>query len=127
MSDHKVIEEIRKLAAEYPDVVYESDDPGNCFYTQGKCGPGSGCIIGQAIQRAMPDKTPSLEYIDFNGVVGFYSMSSSVGLNMAAVDQGWASNVQILQDKKFTWAEAVEEADKQVAAREFAAMESANV
>lgn len=48
-TEHEVLQEVVRLGTEYPDVIYDSY--GGCYYTSPRCGPGSGCIIGQALQN----------------------------------------------------------------------------
>lgn len=66
---------IRELAEAYPDAISKS-----CLYTSGKCGPGSGCIVGQAFQKVYPHLKEMLEAIDDEGEMGVVSLLKTANL-----------------------------------------------
>ena len=52
LTDEQVIDTLQTLASEHPDYVYESPNPGECYYfhrTEGGWEPG--CIVGHVFAR----------------------------------------------------------------------------
>lgn len=71
-----LVQSVRKLAAKYPDTVYPSGDVPYSRYTEGDCGAGAGCIIGQALQDCgMKDIA---EYADNQGEMNVCSLLNHV-------------------------------------------------
>lgn len=99
-----VIDRVRKLAREHPDAVYKHD---TCLYTKGECGPGVGCIIGQAL----PEYQEELWRLD--NITDFHVSSMIRELNIEVTEEQsiWLETVQHYQDKGVTWEKAVKEAE----------------
>ena len=106
MTGLDIVNEIRKLAEEQPDFVYESN--GRCQYTSGNnC---CGCGVGQAILRLDPSKRFILEMIDGGGEKSFSSIASVFILSNDVYIK-WISSFQRYQDHNNTWKDSVELAD----------------
>lgn len=104
-------EEVIRLATEYPDSVYRapSDTEIRCQYLRGKCGPGEGCIIGQAIMKLDSSKQEVLKEADsgFNGEP-IDEIMEELGIeefNQSELD--WLCNVQANQDRATPWGECI--------------------
>lgn len=104
-----IIDHVKALAEEYPDAIYELP-PGGCLYTVGKCGPGTGCIVGQAIARMFPDRTDLMAVKD-EVAQGSRNFCNKIGVSFTDDEHRWLCNVQGKQDRQFTWADAVKHAD----------------
>lgn len=104
MKADTVIDRVRKLAIEHPDAVYKH---AKCLYTKGACGPGTGCIIGQAL----PEYKEELERLD--NITDYYVVEMMKELNIGATREQflWLETVQHHQDKGDTWEEAVKIAE----------------
>lgn len=110
--------EIRRLAAEKPDYVYQSPHGPNgaCMYTEIDSDTDKrvgSCIVGQALinlgvsAEAMKthEGESALSVISGNGELMWYE---------APPVMRWISNVQHGQDNGRAWAAAVERADEKV-------------
>ncbi len=107
--------EVRRLAAEYPDAVYQSftkpDGTSRCFYDRGEVTNGPpelGCIMGQAALNVAPDFWDNelqhgTEEVSIGELVDFWDNAD------------FLTFVQDNQDKGNTWSAAVAAADKTVA------------
>lgn len=104
-----VIQEIRELAAKYPDTIYPKEDVPYCRYTEGDCGSGSGCLIGQGLQRS--GMKTIAEDADLTGETGVLSLFTDMNV-FNKNDRMWLSNVQIFQDSGKTWATSVRLTDR---------------
>lgn len=104
-----LIQAIRKLASDYPDTRYPVQGHEYCEYTRGECGPGAGCIVGQALQ--MSGLTSIAEDADESGECGVGSLFEKMGIKNFN-DQKWLSRVQSNQDFSFSWSGAVADADR---------------
>jgi len=106
-----MISEVRRIAKEYPNAVYSMDNLVFCCYTKGKCGPGFGCLLGQAMQSA------GLRHIanqaDEQGEKAISELFNVLNIHNAN-DRMWLSDVQGQQDRGATWEEAVKFADSQI-------------
>lgn len=94
---------IRELAEQFPDNKYLNPlESCGCLYEEGFCSNGSqGCIVGQAIKHA-----------GFTVPVGADNMPLGKLLrdtqpNISSDEVSWVRSVQYLQDRKYTWGEAV--------------------
>lgn len=101
----QIIAEVRRLAAERPDYVYEKP-PGStfCLYRHEDGSPG--CIFGQALDNlgvGLDEHT--------YGTIGIVLFD----LGVAKTDQqaNWMTSVQHYQDNGRPWAEAVAKADEE--------------
>jgi len=117
----EVVAQVRRLAAENPDFVYEkvksksSEDSPRCLYTHN--GKGS-CIVGQAILAVDDSLYSKLSDYD-EGLIFGYSATLVVHdlyPEEFEQDQGemyasWLNWVQRKQDDGWTWAQAVRYAD----------------
>lgn len=109
-----IIENIRELADEYPDVVYSLEDTvdtgAECSYFKGEAGPGEGCIVGQAslsslIEEAgLDDKSTAGNKINHLRDKGYLT-------DVTRHKRNWVGQVQSLQDDEVAWGEAVNRAD----------------
>ena len=104
-----LVQTVRKLAADYPDAVYQGTDRG-CFYTIGECGPGNGCIVGQALQKLGYE----LEGFDEQKGVGIGILIARLEIPCSCQDKDWLIFVQDYQDMGKPWKEAVKLADETV-------------
>lgn len=108
-----LIAEVRRLADEYPDAIYDND---LCFYTCGKVTNGpkeEGCIFGQVLRKVCPnidlskfEDCDNSDYCD-----NIEEVLRKINLNSYPLDK-WCETVQYQQDQKKTWSEAVRLADK---------------
>lgn len=116
-----MVREVRRLAAERPDFVYE-DQPdslgaGVCFYygADGK-GGGTGCIIGEAAKAlgASPATLQCMDdSVDFGDVLAIALdippfIDDTQGEHEA---RRWLATVQGYQDSGMDWGSAVAKAD----------------
>ena len=97
--------ELRRLAKETPNFIYNPSGNGFCHYTKGhKDGPEcNGCIFGQALQNLGVPKTefPTQQ-------TPIYNLWQN--LTGTKPPESW-SDVQSAQDKGGTWGEAIKELD----------------
>jgi hypothetical protein len=101
-----LIQSIRKLAADFPDAVYSVE--GYCQYTEGKCGPGQGCLVGQGMQNCgMGEMAEDADILGEIGVSSFFSKANVKNKN----DRNWLIKIQGNQDNGKPWADAVRLAD----------------
>lgn len=118
----ELISEARKLAEEYPDVVYTNlvDNRTMCSYVHG--GPDDkGCIIGQAAKRCnqeLYELFGTLEAGKSFGI-GIFSVLNNDKidknyslLKIFSTEIWWLVGVQSKQDEGYTWSNAVKWADK---------------
>lgn len=107
MMIENIIAEVRRLAEEFPDNVYVSDNGPYCYYDDGRCTNGSiGCIFGQAIRNLGLD----------------WDLSDNVGILKVFIRNGipmyrghlWCRVLQVCQDNGSTWKQAVTRADEEV-------------
>lgn len=104
-----LIEAIRKLAKDYPDACYPASV---CRYTEGLAGPGEGCIVGQGLLAAFPDRFEIAKGLDEDGTFGPQRLLRECGLNYNSLDLRWLEIVQNHQDKGTTWRESVAMTDE---------------
>lgn len=110
----QIIEQVRRLATEYPDTVYPQPEPGKCLYTVGACGSGSGCIVGQAIIAVKPDLAETLAHIDeLTPNKPVHSLVGRLEIKCTQEKLSWLGKVQRKQDDGKRWHEAVEAADEE--------------
>lgn len=101
-----IIEHVRALADEYPNMVYQADAAGICSYRPNDSNP-MGCIIGAALQWAGVRQADLVEWEGKN------ADEVILGLGIKSGDDhlAWLHTVQILQDRGKTWSQAVASAD----------------
>ncbi len=110
-----LVAKVRKIAAAHPDVVYPVGEDGVCLYNYPPCGPGSGCLIGQALGALSPgvlsEVTVMLATVTISGIIRdpFMRPHFSVGDERHV---SWLRAVQARQDMKEPWGEAVRLADR---------------
>ena len=99
--------EVRLLAKESPNNVYESVSGNGCLYTRGRCSNGSqGCIVGQALCR-LGFETHCAEQDTFD-VADVSTLLECLGISG---DPTWLQSVQEWQDAGFPWHRAIARAD----------------
>ena len=115
-----IVDEVRRLAAESPEAVYQESP---CHYGIGKCGNGEGCIIGQAIVAWCPDMEVYLDFEDQKAInhkhnLNVYQIVNDHGLNhlLTKKEIDFCREVQAEQDRRKPWAEAVASADRMMEA-----------
>lgn len=105
MTEHPVVTEIRRLAAERPD----HQDPDalavrSCRYYDDDNQPS--CIVGHVLHNLYPSfYTPAWE----GGAA--YRVLQCADPGIPAVVLNWARDVQVAQDSGYAWANAVTTAD----------------
>ncbi len=90
------MEQIKVLANQYPDTLYGRLDKF-CSYKNGKAGPGSGCIVGQAIKEVAPDI--------YEMMVQFEDESDNSFEYQAVGNYYKINSIQMKQDRNETWGE----------------------
>jgi hypothetical protein len=118
----KLIQAVREIAAEWPDVVYpanlDSSGPA-CYYTTEDGCPD--CIIGHAMAR-IGQALPAQQRSGMNECrLLNYSVRETVWsgvLNTTRENLLWLATVQNYQDSGYTWATAVSRADNELEGRE---------
>jgi len=101
INEGDLIRAVRALASRHPSDIYVRE--AGCLYDRGKCGPGEGCIIGQAMQSL------GKEYL-YRGLEDMPAPELALGISLGA--EGWVLEVQRRQDSCCTWGFAVEKADE---------------
>ncbi len=107
----QLIDEVKRLAQENPDFVYQKFPgkvrpiAGNCYYTKSANDLNKGCIFGQAILNLQPDLKDFLLEVD--------NRTDSNGIGQVLKDLGfprltWCIDVQSNQDHGYCWKKAVE-------------------
>ena len=103
-----LIQSVRDIAAKYPDTKYNLKGIGYCQYTKGDCGPGSGCLIGQAMQMCgMEDIAIESDEL---GEQSIDMLVDKLGVT-SKNDRLWLCRVQYYQDQMKPWSLAVKLAD----------------
>jgi len=104
---------VRKLAEEYPDAIYPL---AGCYYSTGECGPGLGCIIGQAAKISCPELYAlMLEKDERKSQIGIQSLlwkNKNLIEDFAVNTYDWLGRVQVRQDCRTPWAKCVADADE---------------
>jgi hypothetical protein len=104
-----LLDEVRNIANERPDVTYQNED---CMYDTGKCSDGTvGCLIGQALTRldidpAFLDRgsdTPDIASIIDREI--YFEDCDDTNIS-------WLANVQSYQDEGLSWREAIRLSDE---------------
>jgi hypothetical protein len=108
-----LIQSVRDIAGKYPDAIYIVEEIGYPQYTKGDCGPGSGCLLGQAMQACGMEDIAAQS--DESGEQSIPQLFNELGVT-SKNDQLWLINVQCYQDLMRTWREAVRLADSLVGA-----------
>lgn len=114
MTSQELIEQVRALAAAYPDTVYPE---GQCWYSRGNAGPGCGCLIGQALSDFDPELPRKLD-CEFpppkitSGKATLVIQSRFPEYRPMLSDQWWLELVQEAHDAGKPWGEAVRMVDK---------------
>ncbi len=106
ITSNEVIAEVRKLAEERPDHIYQSENGnGVCLYNAE--GETEACIFGQALQRlrfAVPKHKEGSSIISVLDTLGIRIVESW--------HADWMIFVQREQDMRIRWATAVSHADQ---------------
>lgn len=109
----QLIQEIRKLATDWPNFVYERCGSA-CNYTKSKNNPNKGCIFGQAILNLQPDLKELLTNNNSTPI-------TTVLLNLLDFEYkqevngnkiSWCAEVQNKQDYGQSWANAIKLSDE---------------
>lgn len=104
----RLIWAIRDLATACPDFRYTPSE-GVCSNHRGgdsRYPEMCGCIVGQAFKRAFPD-------IEMKDGYARHFLQDTLGVDAFTEKQlGWVSTVQRGQDRRFTWSEAISNADE---------------
>jgi hypothetical protein len=122
-----LVTKVREIAKAYPDVIYPAQrlsklEP-SCSYEKPACGPGKGCLIGQALsQLGLPEA--QLAVLSSHG--GILSLAMVFGGSLFSDftekwqfppfsefyrNIAWLQSVQRKQDRESHWGIAVEEVD----------------
>jgi hypothetical protein len=105
-----VAREVRTLAAERPDHVYERGSQTFCTYAPNHpMGAPEACLIGQALARL---GVPVSTLVCQKGTAGVLIYDMTGSHPMRADICGWLDRVQAEQDDSVPWAEAVALADQ---------------
>jgi hypothetical protein len=118
----RLVQEIRKLAKENPDAIYEKTGANlGCFYTKGKINncitAKSGCIVGQALVRIESRLSDLLSKID--ELCDVISMNTSYTILNQLFDcensslSDWIITVQKQQDQGCNWKSCILSADEE--------------
>lgn len=98
---------VRKLAEEYPDAVYPNR---KCYYSTGECGPGEGCIVGQAAKIACPELYEIMRQRDQQAMTDISAILAPY--NLPRIKLYWLSLVQSRQDHRQPWNKCITDADE---------------
>ncbi len=119
ITEQQLIEAIRQVAATEPDRIYYTDWGGpTCNYLPNRKNT-CGCIVGEALSLlGIPRE--KLEALDALGATlpgsawGSRATQSELAglLTLEALESPWVCMVQQKQDAHYTWAHAVEYADR---------------
>lgn len=102
----KLIDEVRKIAAEKPAFVYTPPNMARCVNVSD--GQPS-CLVGHAFWNlGLIDA--SFEEQE-NNAGGVYSLTQILGLHLPEKEYNWLAQVQDNQDRGLPWGEAVKDAD----------------
>ncbi len=102
----QIIAEVRRLAAESPDFVYQKPEFSPvCLY---KHGDGPGCLFGQALSNL------GIE-VDENTRGTINNVLDRFDVDRTDRQRCWMSTAQRRQDHGSSWAEAVRQADDEEA------------
>jgi hypothetical protein len=104
----QIIAEVRRLAAERPDYVYEKPEfSAYCLYMHGD---GPGCIFGHALHNLGWDFSEEQK-----GTITSILLGDGPDPLVETTSQQrlWMRAVQSKQDNAFTWGKAVELADEE--------------
>lgn len=102
-----VVNEIRKVAAEQPDFIYNEGGLAECMYTKNTDGSPGGCIVGRALMRLGVEEE---DLVESDGQFASRVLSD-LGISGDRFVMLWIAEVQEVQDGGKTWAEAVQSAD----------------
>lgn len=111
----RLIAEVKRLAAESPNAQYTPPylpTYDECMYASGECGTGSGCLIGQALQRLGVSVKRLMEFDEMQPVPGVASVVAFLVNDgvLAPPDTGevtWLTTVQSAQDGGNFWGQCV--------------------
>lgn len=118
MNINDIIAEVRRLAKNNQDVIYNKcDNSSGCFYTHGEAGGKQGCIIGQAIIHLYPNSKEFFTILDNNNDFTYVTIKYLAPLLFGTTDIDnlkilWLKEVQTKQDENNTWSDAVKSADR---------------
>lgn len=104
--------EIRRIAAENPEYVYDEGDAAawgqRCYYVRNGCGS---CIVGRALANlGVPiERLEEADSRNGSGVRASTLLTELTGKSLVAAR--WVQYVQDRQDKGVAWREAVAQAD----------------
>lgn len=111
----RLVDAVRKLAAENPDFMYTRQDASNptpdevfaaCNYYPTEGNP-QGCIIGAAMRSLGHD----LDAPAWRCIAAYEALGDTFGEAIDHGTQAWATAVQANQDAGMTWSQAVRAAD----------------
>ncbi len=104
----QLIQEVKTLAQEQPNFVYQSIPLKGCYYTKFGASSGNGCLFGQAILRLQPELLPMLEAWDAreHGATGIQHLLKELGIDWSP-RVAWCCLVQGAQDRECPWGKAV--------------------
>lgn len=104
-----LIQAVRDIAGKYPYVKYNFGETVYPHYTKGDCGPGSGCLLGQAMQACgMGDIAEQSDELGEQPIVMLVDKLGVTSQN----DIMWLSKVQYFQDTGRMWRDSVKLADR---------------
>lgn len=112
MSAKFIIQEVRRLADEFPDCVYTPVKSGvgnvecSCSNTYGQCSNGTvGCIIGQAVKSVGYEIPTDYEDTDV------CTLLDRLGIDYENEELAFLEYVQGEQDQSRSWGESIKDAD----------------
>lgn len=114
--EHRIIREVRRLAAENPDFVYA---PPMALYLNGEWAKGDACkyvhdgrgscIFGQAMMNTGDITADVIEPLEGGGIC---DVCDTLQLGLRDEEMAWARIVQQAQDVGIPWGDAIAEADQ---------------
>jgi len=117
MTIKDLILEVRRLAHESPDAIYDAGELNGCMYTKIQCGKGVGCIFGQALLNLVPIYEDTLK--EFDNVTQFDTGGDSsinyvlkeLNIETSNNELSWCCLVQKKQDNGNSWANTIKSTD----------------
>ncbi len=108
----QLIDEVRKLANEKPDFVYEPviGCAPACSYVSSANSETEGCIFGQAILRLQPELRQT---IDCENIISCLLQDLKVNISNKQLVE-WCVIVQGFQDNQIIWKDCVSGADDKI-------------
>ena len=108
--EQELLDKVIELGTKHPNARYEKSTEENsvlqgCYYTKIACGPGHGCIVGQALQSLFPDSRDLIGQLDHTAGGNYDMVMGTVGLDSPISDK--IRDIQRHQDSGKTWGLAI--------------------